>query len=117
MLPEENKAVVRPLFGELINQGNPTATNEVIAADYVDHSPIPAPGPEGFGQHTVMLRAAFVGECVFGELLAEDDLVALSGINVERIKDGKIVDHWSQFDLAGRCGRSNPQRINEKTYE
>jgi predicted ester cyclase len=28
-------------------------------------------------------------------------LLTLAGINVERMKDGKIVEHWSQFDLAG----------------
>ena len=127
MSTEENKAIVHRLFEELFNLGNPAAANEVIAPDYIDHSPIPAPmpGPEGFGQRTAMLRMAFVSECVFGEFLAEGDLVAftwtlsgvhngpfagmtptgkhltLSGINVERMKDGKIVEHWSQFDLAG----------------
>jgi predicted SnoaL-like aldol condensation-catalyzing enzyme len=124
---EENKAIVRHLFDELFNKGNPSAANDVITPDYVDHSPIPAslPGPEDLGQRTVMLRAAFVSECVFGEFLAEGDLVAftwtlsgihngplvgmaatgkylvLAGINVERMKEGKIVEHWSQFDLAG----------------
>ena len=76
-----------------------------------------------------MLRTAFVSECAFGEFLAEGDLVAftwtlsgihngplagiaptgkhlaLSGINVERMKDGKIVEHWSQFDLEGVMGQ------------
>lgn len=27
--------------------------------------------------------------------------VSLAGINVERLRDGLIVEHWSQFDLAG----------------
>jgi predicted ester cyclase len=127
MTPEENKAIVRGLFDELFNKGNSEAANEVISSDYVDHSPIPAPmsGPEGFAKRTVALRSAFVQVAEFGVFLAEGDLVAftwtfkgvhngpfagleptgkqvtLSGINVERMKEGKIVEHWSQFDLAG----------------
>jgi steroid delta-isomerase-like uncharacterized protein len=127
MTTETNKALVRRLFDELFNQGNPAAANDVIAPDYIDHSPIPAPAPgaEGFARRTAALRAAFVQEAVFGVFLAEGDLVAftwqfngvhtgpfaglpatgkavtLSGINVERIKDGRIVEHWSHFDLAG----------------
>src|SRR6185503_1533538 len=80
MSTEENKAIVHRLFDELFNKGNPAAANEIIAVDYIDHSPIPAPmpGPEGFGQRTVMLRTAFVSECVFGEFLAEGDMVAFT---------------------------------------
>jgi len=124
---DENKAIVRRMFDEAFNMGNTSFVNEVVAADYIDHSPIPAPasGAEGFAKRTDVLRAAFVEEAVFGVFLAEGDLVAftwtfngthkrifagipatgkkvtLSGINVERLKDGKIVEHWSHFDLAG----------------
>ena len=127
MSAAENKAIVRRLFDEGFNKGNVQLANEIIAPDYVDYSPIPAPmpGPEGFAKRMAGLRAAFVQEAVFGVFLAEDDLVAftwtfsgvhngpfagvpptrrkvtLSGINVERLKDGRIVEHWSQFDLAG----------------
>jgi len=127
MSTEENKAIVRKLFDELFNKGNPAAAKEVVANDYIDHSPMtaPAPGAEGFGQRTVTLRTAFVSECIFGEFLAEGDLVSfswtlsgkhngplagqaptgkhlvLTGINIERMKHGIIIEHWSQFDLAG----------------
>ena len=127
MSAAENKAIVRRLFDEGFNKGNVQLANEIIAPDYVDYSPIPAPmpGSEGFAKRMAGLRAAFVQEAVFGVFLAEDDLVAftwtfsgvhngpfagvpptrrkvtLSGINVERLKDGRIVEHWSQFDLAG----------------
>jgi len=133
MSTEENKAIVRRLFDEGFNKGNVEAANEIIAADYIDHSPIPAPmpGPEGFAKRMSALRTAFVQEAVFGVFLAEDDLVAftwtfngvhngtfagvfatgrqvtLSGINVERLKDRKIVEHWSHFDLAGLVKQIN----------
>lgn len=127
MSTEENKVIVHRLFDELFNHGNLSASEGVIAPDYIDHSPIPAPGPgpEGFSRRAAGLRAAFVQKAVFGVFLAEGDLVAftwqfngvhigpfagiaptgrtasVSGINVERLKGGKIIEHWSQFDLAG----------------
>jgi steroid delta-isomerase-like uncharacterized protein len=133
MSVEENKNIVRRIFDEAFNMGNPAFISEAVAQNYVDHSPIPAPvpGPEGFAKRTVALCTAFVEEAVFGVFLAEDDLVAftwtfkgthkgtfagvpatgkkvaLSGINVERLKDGKIVEHWSHFDLAGLMKQIN----------
>jgi predicted ester cyclase len=123
----ENKAIVHRLFDEGFNKDNTTVVGDVLAADYLDHSAIPAPvpGPEGFRKRMEMLRAAFAPRMSFGEFLAENDLVAfswtmdgvhqgafagvqptnkkikVSGINIERLKDGKIVEHWSHFDLAG----------------
>jgi predicted ester cyclase len=99
----------------------------MIAADYVDHSslPAPAPGPDGFKKRAAMLRAAFNSKMTFGQFLAEGDLVAftwlmsgihqdafagvpatgrpvtVNGMNIERFQDGKIVEHWSQFDAVG----------------
>ncbi len=133
MQTQENKSLVHRMFDEAFNKGNTSLINEVIAPDYVDHSPIPAPvpGPEGFAQRTMALRAAFVEEAQFGAFLAENDLVAftwtfsgvhhgpfagvaatgtkvtLSGINVERFEHGKIVEHWSHFDLAGLMKQIN----------
>jgi len=133
MTTQENKDIVRRLFDEGFNKGNVEAANEIIATDYIDHSPIPAPmpGAEGFAKRMSALRAAFVQEAIFGVFLAEDDLVAftwtfngvhngpfagipatgknvtLSGINVEKLKDGKIIEHWSHFDLAGLVKQIN----------
>ena len=126
MATQENKAIVQQLFDEVFNKGNTSVVNETIALDYIDPSPIPppTPGPEGFAKRTIALRAAFVQEVEFGLFLAEGDLVAftwkfngvhntfagvpatgkqmtLSGINVERFENGKIVEHWSHFDFAG----------------
>ena len=133
MSTNENKAAVRRMFDEAFNLGNTSFINEMVAADYIDHSPMPAPapGPEGFAQRTTILRTAFVEEVEFGEFLAEGDLVAftwnfagvhkgvfagvpatgrkvtLAGINFERLKEGKIIEHWSQFDLVGLMKQIN----------
>lgn len=124
--PDDNRARVRHLFVAGFG-GEELPIADFVAESYVDHSPIraPAPGSAGFAQRMAMLRAAFVDEVHFGVFVAEDDLVAftwefagvhrapfagipptgravtLAGINVERLADGRIVEHWSQFDLAG----------------
>ncbi|HLF29271.1 MAG TPA: ester cyclase [Anaerolineae bacterium] len=127
MSTEENKALTLRLFDEEFNQGNPAVADEIIAADYIDHSalPAPAPGREGFKKRAEMLRAGLDPKITFGNFLAEGDLVSftwtmngthrgvfagmpptgkavtVNGINVERFADGKIVEHWSQFDMVG----------------
>lgn len=80
MSTEENKTLTHRLFDEEFNQGNPAAIDEIIDANYVDHSalPAPAPGPEGFKKRAEMLRAAFDPKMTFGEFLAEGDLVSFT---------------------------------------
>ncbi|TFG67930.1 MAG: ester cyclase, partial [Anaerolineales bacterium] len=43
----------------------------------------------------------------FAGIAATGKKVTLSGINVERFENGKIVEHWSQFDLAGLMKQMN----------
>jgi predicted ester cyclase len=124
---ETNKQLTHRLFDDEFNKGNSATIDEVLAADYVDHSalPAPAPGVAGFKKRAAMLRAAFAPKMTFGDFLAEGDMVAfnwtmtgvhqgmfagipptgkpivVTGTNVERFRDGKIVEHWSQFDGIG----------------
>jgi ketosteroid isomerase-like protein len=43
MSPEKNKALVRRFYEE-IDKGNLEAMDELVAEDYVDHTPPPFPG-------------------------------------------------------------------------
>ena len=43
MLSEQNKALVRRFYEE-IDRGNLAAMDELVAEDYLDHSPPPFPG-------------------------------------------------------------------------
>jgi steroid delta-isomerase-like uncharacterized protein len=127
MSTNENIGKTKRLFEEAFNKKNSAVVDEIVAKDYVDHSAIPAPvpGSEGFKKRVEMLRAGLNPTIAFGEFVAEGELVAfnwtmtgkhegpfagvqatgkpvtLGGINIERFKDGMLVEHWSQFDMAG----------------
>jgi predicted ester cyclase len=128
MSTEENKALVRRISLEGFNQGNPAVLDEVVAADAFDHSPAPGlpPGPEGYKQFILILRAAFPDlEYTIDQQLAEGDMVAtrvtghgthlgeFMGIpptgkrvtwtqtHLSRMVAGKLVEHWADVDQLG----------------
>jgi predicted ester cyclase len=125
MSTEENKALVRRFYEE-IDKGNIDAMDELVAEDYVDHSPPPFPVPAGLDG----VKAAFKmfwdatpGRHVIEDQIAEGDKVVtrlsaygkhegdLPGIPrtgndmemtatvIHRIADGKLVEKWSDKDV------------------
>jgi steroid delta-isomerase-like uncharacterized protein len=130
MLSETNKTVSRRLFEEVWNKGNLAVLNELIANDHVNSGPGTLPGlptgPEGAKQFVMIYRNAFPdthftideqiaeGDKVVtrwtahgthqGELLgipATDKSSTVTGISVDRITNGKIVESWGIFDQFG----------------
>jgi steroid delta-isomerase-like uncharacterized protein len=130
MLSETNKTVSRRLFEEVWNKGNLAVLNELIANDHVNSGPGTLPGlptgPEGAKQFVMMYRNAFpdthftIDEQIAeadkvvtrwtahgthqGELLgipATDKSSTVTGISVDRIVNGKIVESWGIFDQFG----------------
>src|SRR5919106_4248036 len=77
MSTQENKALVRRIFEEGINQNQPSVFDDLIAPSYVNYDfPAPTQGPEGFKMVIGMFRAAFPDMRVnLEEELAEDDKV------------------------------------------
>jgi steroid delta-isomerase-like uncharacterized protein len=125
MSTEENKALVRRWFAET-DRGNDDIVDELCAPDYVDHSP-PLPGMGGGSgavrQANAALRAAFPDTVhTIEDQIAEDDkvvtrlraratftgemlgippngkVVEITGISVHRVVDGKLAEHWANFD-------------------
>jgi steroid delta-isomerase-like uncharacterized protein len=120
---------MRRYFEEAWNQGNLAVLDELVAPDYVNHDPfVPGlpPGPEGLKPIFAGLRAAFADlHYTIDDQLADGDKVAtrwtmrgthtgelmgipatgkavtVSGIQIERIVDGKIVEHWRKSDDLG----------------
>jgi steroid delta-isomerase-like uncharacterized protein len=124
---EANKVLVRRFVEEVIGRGELEAVEELVAADYAYHAPgMEVGGREGVKQLFAMLRGAFPDwrESV-EDLIAEGDKVVfrvtgrgthqgafmgipptgrpvtVAGTDVVHIRDGKIVEHWANFDQLG----------------
>ena len=128
MSTEENKAVVRRLL-DVWEQGNIDLIDELLAPDYVNHSPATPEqptGPEGLKGVVSIFRSAIPDlKMVVEDMIAEGDKVVLrytlegthegelfgipptgkqlsvKGIAVERVSDGKIREHWRVTDELG----------------
>lgn len=78
MSPEENKAIVRRFYEE-IDRGNLDAMDELVAADYINHSPPPFPDPppgrEGLKHAFALFWQATPGHHEIEDMLAEGDRV------------------------------------------
>jgi len=126
--PEQNKALVRRFYEE-IDKGNISILDELLAADYIDHSPPPfpglAPGREGVKQSFRLFQQAAPGSHRIEDQIAEGDKVVtrltstgkhegdlpgaprtgnemkVTSITIHRIANGKLVEKWSEKDTIG----------------
>ncbi len=128
MSTEENKARIRRLFEEGVNQNKLSVLDELIAPDFVNYDAPPGTprGPQGMRQLVAMFRTAFPDlQVTFEQELADGDYVIHRGyitgthqgefqgipptgkqvkmksIDIWRIANGKAVENWVQFDMLG----------------
>jgi steroid delta-isomerase-like uncharacterized protein len=122
-LQEQNKAIARRAFEEILSKGRFELASDLYAKDFVNHGIHRNAGLEEDqaalkGWHQAFSDITIVPE----KLIAEDDLVTiywiargtntgtgnglpatgkkveLAGITIWRIVDGKIKEEWSAFD-------------------
>jgi ketosteroid isomerase-like protein len=77
MWTDENKALVRRFYEE-IDEGNVDAMDELVAEDYLDHSPPPfpaAPGRKGLKEAFQLFWEATPGRHVIEDQIAEGNKV------------------------------------------
>jgi steroid delta-isomerase-like uncharacterized protein len=125
---EENKALIRRWI-EAYNERDLQAEAEVLAPDYVAHVPA-APGPleglEAWRQFSGSFAEAFPDiRLTVEEIFSEGEMVAarvafrgthrgefqgipptgkevaFTSIEVNRVRDGKVEEHWVELDLLG----------------
>jgi len=126
MFAEKNKSIVQRLFNEIM-KGNLAIADELIAEDYAQHSVFGIPnGREAFKQFFMGFASAVPdAQFVIEDVIAEEDKVVsritvtgtqqgalpgipptgkkftLRGIDIFRLKDGRIVEHWDVVDQLG----------------
>ena len=128
MSPEDNKALVRRFVDEVQSKGNTDLIDEICSPEFVNHSaPSGLPADrEGIKILTTMFKGAFPDSYFSVEdMIAEGDKVVtrktfhgthegefmgippsgrpvnVSLIDVVRISDGLVVEHWSVGDNLG----------------
>ena len=143
MSAEQNKAIVRQMVEELQSGHNLEVVDALFAADFVDHSVPPGlpPSREGVKMQFAMFFNAFPDlRAVIHDQVAESDnvvtrktfygthrgdligippsgqSVAFDVIDMLRLRDGKITDHWNivdQLALLRQIGAiPAPEQIN-----
>ena len=125
---EENKAHFRRTYEEVLNEGDVSIVDELIAPDFFNHEAPPGRnrGPESVRWLATMLRTAFPNlHFTIEELVAEGDTVVgrltMSGthegplmgmpptgrsmrqdhMHFVRFRDGKAIEHWGVRDDLG----------------
>ncbi len=127
MTTEANKAIVRCYKEGILNSRDVEALDEIVAIDYLDHAAFPsqAPGLEGLKQRVKTLFRAFDPQWTIHDIIAERDIAVLrwshtginvgeflgipptgkpvtqKGIDIYRVEDGKMAEHWNVVDMFG----------------
>jgi len=128
-LEESNKAIARRWVLDVWHRGDPSAIDDLFAADYVSHYPgMPTIDKESYRQWMVMEFATFADvSCTAEDLVAEGDKVTIrwtwqgthskgeyrsiaptskqltmTGITILRIEEGQIVEEWGISDELGK---------------
>jgi steroid delta-isomerase-like uncharacterized protein len=126
---EKNKTAALRIPLEVFNKGNVNVADEVMAADYIEHAPVPPglpPGVAGFKLFIPAFRAAFPDfQFTVDDVIAEGDKVVVrltaqgtqkgefaglpasgkqatwSEIHICDMANGKLVEHWVVQDRLG----------------
>jgi steroid delta-isomerase-like uncharacterized protein len=122
---EDNKALMRRFYDEVVAQGNVDLIDDMLAEDFVEHEEFPGITPDraGVKQFFTMLRAAYPDIRMTAEdLIAEGDKVVarisitgthqgefmgvpatgkqitVPAVDIVQFRDGKATAHWGVTD-------------------
>lgn len=128
-MTEANKQLARRSFEEIWNQRNLAVIDEIYAPHYMGHiaaTPDAIEGAERFRHFVAVFQFAFpethftiADQIAEGEKVAsrwtarttdqreimgiasDREVITLTGISIQRIGDGKIVESWDNWDALG----------------
>jgi steroid delta-isomerase-like uncharacterized protein len=128
-MSEQNIAIARRGFEEVFNQGKLAVADEIVAEGAVSHDPADpeeSVGPAGFKRQVELYRTAFPDlKFTIEDVIADGDQVVIrwtssgthkgelmglaptgtrvtsSGIAIDKLSGGKIVEAWNHWDTLG----------------
>lgn len=126
MAEQENKALVRRYYDEVFNERRVDLVDQIAVENYVEHDPFPG---QGDGRADLRARVALILAAMnplrfeVQDMIAEGDRVVVrwvqqgsqsgsfmgipptgrqytfAGIDVHRLRDGLMAEHWHVVDL------------------
>jgi predicted ester cyclase len=141
---DQNKMLSRRLLEEGFGKGDLSVTEQCLAPNHVSHDPNNPPnyqpGPRGTQEIIKLYRGAFPDmKMVCDEQLSEGDRVVtrwtargthkgqlmdmaptgksvtVTGITIDRVQNGKIVESWINWDMAGMIQQLGGKREQQRT--
>jgi steroid delta-isomerase-like uncharacterized protein len=128
MSEQDNKTVVRCYYEQVFNQRRINLLNQLAVEDYVEHDPFPGQG-NGRADLTARVQAILAAftplQFRLEHLIAENDQViahwsqdgthsgvfmgipatgrqyTITGIDIHKLRDGRMAEHWHVVDLYG----------------
>jgi steroid delta-isomerase-like uncharacterized protein len=124
MSTDINKALVRRFYDQVLNSRQFEAIDDIAVADYEEHDPLPGQGEgrNGLRDRVTMLAGALAPTFTVEDVVAEADRVvvrwtnsgrhvgdflgipptdrpfAIAGIDIYRIANGRLAEHWHVVD-------------------
>jgi predicted ester cyclase len=125
MSAEKDQATVRRYYLEVFNQKKESLLDELAVPDYVEHNPFPGHGQgiAGLYRRVGMLQSAFLANFTIEDMIVEGDKIVVrwanhvvhhgtffgipatgkpatvQGIDIIRMRDGKMAEHWDVVDI------------------
>ena len=122
---EPNKDVARRIYEEVLNKRDLDLHDELVRQDYIEHDPLPGQGEglDGIRERYTMLIEGLDPRFTIEDEIAEGDRVvvrwtnsgthvgeflgvpatnrpfSIAGIDIYRVQDGKLAEHWHVVDM------------------
>jgi steroid delta-isomerase-like uncharacterized protein len=141
---DQNKMLARRIFEEGFSKGDLSVAEQILAPNHVSHDPNNPPtyqqGPRGMQDIIKIYRTAFPdlkmtiddqimdGDRVVTrwtargthkgqlmEIAPTNKNVTVTGMTVDKIQNGKIVESWVQWDMAGMLQQVGMRKESSRT--
>ena len=119
---ETNKQMVTRAYQRIFGDLDTTAVDEYMSTNFIQHNPTIADGPQGVKALVQMLASRGIQKqkITFKHVIAEGDIVILHSryemtgkesrfIDIYRIENGKIAEHWdAMMQMPDKRANNNP---------